>query len=157
MRVQRHRARTEQVPHRRECYPHRADAHASARRDGLEPGNRALGVIDRVQRQGRHMTRETMAVRAARVFLLQTCAVEQQHFGQIARRGGAPYRALIALAHQHRQPAAVVEVGVTQHHAVQATRVHRKRVPFALAQRLAALVQATVEHDLAAAHLDEMA
>ena len=118
---------------------------------------RALGVGHRVQRQRGRMARTAEAVRAAGVFFLQVRAVEQHHLAQVARGGRRVDAAAKALLHQRRQEAAVVEVGVAQHHGVDRRRLDRKRRPVALAQRLVALEQAAVEQDARAAGVDQVA
>jgi hypothetical protein len=66
------------------------------------------------------------------------------------------HRPAPAVLHQRRQPAAVVEVGVAQHHRVGFAQ--RAGIgPVALAVQLPALEQAAVEQDALAADLDQVA
>jgi hypothetical protein len=102
------------------------------------------------------MARVAVAVGAARVLFLQVGTVQQQHLGQIARRRRRIDRPAETVLHQCRQPAAVVQMGMAQHHRVGAQQFGRRRRPVALAMYLEALEQAAVEQDALAADLHEV-
>jgi hypothetical protein len=108
-------------------------------------------------RPGLVVARIAVAVGAARVFLLQVRTVQQQHFGQVARGRGRVHRAAKAALHQHRQPAAVVEVGMAEHDRVAVQQLGRGRRPVALAVHLVALEQPAIQQDALAAQLHQVA
>ena len=118
--------------------------------------NRTQRVSTGVKRQRLAMLGQAVAVDAPRVFFLQVCAVAQQHVGQVARRSAGKDRAAVAALDQHWQEAAVVEVGMAQHHRVEAGRIEWQRQPVALAVQFESLEQAAVEQDARACELDQV-
>ena len=154
---QRHGAGAQQVADRREGHVHVTHPAHPARRQRHQLGDGPLGVGLGVERQRLGMAREALPVGAAGVFFLQVGAVKQQHLGQIAGGRAGVDRPAKARLHQAGQPAAVVQVGVAEHHRVNGVRGHAQRRPVALAQHLPALEQAAVEQDALVAQRDEVA
>ena len=112
--------------------------------EGLEQGEGAPGVGHGVERLGGAVAGEALLVGVAGLLLLQVRRVRQQQRGEVPRAGGGEDGPVVAGAHQARQPAGVIDVGVRQHHHVDRLRLHRQRRPVALAQLLGALEQAAV-------------
>ncbi|MNV65450.1 hypothetical protein D3C71_1581440 [compost metagenome] len=99
----------------------------------LELLHAVQGIEPRVQRQGRLVAAELVPVEEGSVFLLQVSAVGQQDGAQIAGARRAMNGAGVAIARQQGQIAAVVQVGVCQHHGVDLMGRHRQRLPVAQA------------------------
>ncbi|MNR23952.1 hypothetical protein D3C85_1410050 [compost metagenome] len=102
------------------------------------------------------MTREALAVRIIGVFFRQVGAVWQQDSAQLRGAHGAVHAAAEAVAHQQGQIPAVVDVGMGQHHGVELGRIERQWIPVAQAQGLVSLEQATVDHDLVTAGIEQV-
>ena len=156
-RLQRDRAGAEQVADRRERDPHRADARAAPGRQRHDARQRALGV-GRVYSGSAGAWRELPRRLARRASSSCRCALSSSitsHRSRVA--GEAKTLPRKPLLHQRRQEAAVVEVGVAEHHGVDRRRLDRKRRPVALAQRLVALEQPAVEQDARTAGVDQVA
>ena len=134
-----------------------ADALHLSRAQRFQQGQRAPGVGPGVQRQRLGVRRIAIAVGAARVLLLQVARVEQQHLGQVAGGRRGIDRSATAVLDQHRQPAAVVQVGVAEHHRVGLQQRRWRRGPVALAMHLEALEHAAVEQEARAADVDPVA
>src|SRR6185436_15141103 len=77
-----------------------------------EMRERALGIGDSVERQGRLVLGEAMTIGEFRVLLLQTAAIRQQDAAEILRRVGAMDARPETVAHQSRQIAGMVEMGM---------------------------------------------
>jgi len=88
-----------------------------------------------------------MAVREFCVFLLQVRAVGQQNLAERERCRRTIDRPAKALARQHRQEAAVIDMRVSQDHGIEPTRVELQRRPVAQAQLLVTLEQAAIDQD----------
>ena len=117
--LQRDGAGAQQVAHR--CQRDRVAFHRH-RAPGLQwhqLRQRPLSVGARVQRQGLGVARIAIAVGTPCVFFLQVGTVQQQHAQQRAGRRAGVDGAAKAMLDQRRQPAAVVQVGVAEHHRVQ--------------------------------------
>lgn len=112
------------------------------RRELLE---RALRILPRVERQRRAVLRPAVAVRMLRLLLLQVGAVGQQDAAELVGRCGAADAAAEAAAHQQRQVAAVVDVGVGEQDRVQRCGRHRQRRPVAKPQLLEALEEPAID------------
>ncbi len=103
-------------------------------------------ILFGVERQRRVVFGKTLAVGELGVFFLDVAAVGQQDAAQVARARRTPDRAVVALAHQQRQVAAVVEVRVRERHGVDAAFFQaRQRGPVAQPQLLVALEQAAID------------
>src|SRR5690606_5804420 len=111
----------------------------------------------RVQRQRRRVLRVAVPVGELGFFLLEPGAVAQQDLAQLARGFGRDDLSAKSVAHQRGQVAAVVEVRVAQHDAVDLARRQRKPRPVAIAQLLEPLEQAAVEQDLPTARVEQVA
>ncbi len=106
---------------------------------------RDAGVGLRVEREGRGVLREPLAVGVGRVLLLEMPTVGEDDPAQLLRRRRSEDGAAVALLHQGRQVARVVDVGVGQHHRVDRFGGHGELAPVAKAQRLLTLEQAAVD------------
>jgi hypothetical protein len=124
-------------------------------RHGLQPLQAGLGIGDGVERQRGVVLGKAMPVGKGSVFFLDMARVGQQDLAQVARARCAPDPALEAFAHQQRQVAAVVEVGMGQHHRVDLAGCHRRRHPVAQPQLLVALEQPAVDQQALVLVLDE--
>ena len=145
------------MPHRREGHLHRPDARLAPWGQHAETCDCALGVSAGVQRQRRRVAGKAVPVGPARIFFLQMGAVEQQQLGQVAGGRGAVNRAFETLFDQRGQPAAVVQMGMAQHHSVDLRSRHRERGPVSFAQGLESLEHAAVQQDALAADGHQMA
>ena len=154
--AQAHRTRAEQVPGGREAGVDAAQAQRALGRHHHKTldGSQRVGAC--VQRQRLDVLRVAVAVGAARVFLLQVGAVQQQHLGQVARGGGGVDGAFVSVFDEGGQVAAVVKMGVAQQHGVGLEHGWRRRRPVALAVHLEALEEAAVEQDALPADVDQM-
>ena len=119
-----------------------------------------LGVVGGVQRRDARgvltLLLQTLD-RPAGVFLVNVCRVRQKDLGERhARRGGVD-GALEPTAHQQRQAAAVIDMGVRQQHHIDPRRVERKRRTVALVPLLAALDHAAIQQPPAGGGFDQMA
>jgi hypothetical protein len=126
-------------------------------RQRLETGDGPLRVGLGVQRQRLLVARIAVAVGAPRVLFLQVGAVHQQHRGQVAGGGRGVDGTAVALLDQRRQVAAVVQVGVAQHHGVDVQQLAWQRRPVAFAVHLEALEQAAVQQHAVAGQFDQVA
>jgi len=97
------------------------------------------------------------AVGAAGVLFLQVGAVQQQHLGQVPRGGRGDHAAVEARLHQHRQPAAVVQVGVAEHHRVGPPHRLGGWLPVAFTEDLETLVKPAVQQDPLATQFRQVA
>ena len=94
-----------------------------------EMRQRALGIGDAVERQGRLMLGEAVTIGEFRVLLLQMAAVRQQDAAEIRRRLGAMDARPKSVAHQSGQIAGMVEMGMGEDDAGQAPRRDGKGRP----------------------------
>ena len=94
--------------------------------------------------------------RVQRVFLLQMCGVLQQQRGQLNRRGIGVDGPAIAIFHQTRQPARMVQVRVRQHHVINRLRIDRQRSLVAVAQFVRALKNAAIHQQPFAARFHQI-
>ena len=102
------------------------------------------------------MTAVSVFVGVAGFLLLQVRRVRQHDGAQVARARRAEDASSKSLRHETRQVAAVIEMGMRQHHGVEARRVNGKGRPVALPQFLEPLKQAAIHEDAAAAQIDQM-
>src|SRR5690606_29137881 len=89
----------------------------------------------------------TLAVGKLGVLFLQPGAVQQDQLGHIPGGPAGIDFALEAVQQQPGQVATVVQVGVGQHHRIDAVRVDRQASPVQLTQVLQPLEQAAIDHD----------
>ena len=85
------------------------------------------------------MFREFLAVGVFCILLLKITAVLEDQFGHVAGGRGGEDAAAKAVAHQLRQIAGMVEMGVGQDDGIDAGRLDRQWCPVQLAQVLQAL------------------
>ena len=76
---------------------------------------------------------------------LQTRGIRQHHAEEVPGPARAEHRAAVALAHQARQVAGVVDVGMAQEHGRQRGRIHARRGPVPQAQLLEPLKESAVQ------------
>lgn len=113
-----------------------------------DAAHRALGVGLAVDRLDRAPAAPPVAlVEPGDLALLDVAAVGQHEAQQVARRLGRQDRAAEALAHQLGQQAAVVDVGVGQHHEVERRRIEGEVAVVELPQGLVALEQAAIDQE----------
>jgi len=124
--------------------------------DRLKLSQRARRVDRCVERQRRAVPAVLVAVRRARVLLLEVRRVGQHQRTQVLRRRRTKNTAAITTGDQARQIAAVVEVGVRQDDRVEARRIDRKRLPVPQTQLFQSLEQATIDQNRLAANLEQM-
>ena len=111
---------------------------------GLELLEAVQGIQPGVQRQRRAVAAEFVAVQEGCVFFLQVAAVGQQDGAQVA---GAPRGmdvAVVAVAGEQGQVAAVVQVGVGENHRIDLVGRQGQWLPVAKAQLLVALEQPAI-------------
>jgi hypothetical protein len=113
--------------------------------------HRPVHVLLGVQGQRRVVLGPAVGVRVPGLLGQQPGAVPQHDLGQLRRVRGGQHPAGEALPHQRGQVAAVVQVGVGQHHRVDEPRLGRERRPVAPPQLPGALEQPAVQQHLAAA------
>ena len=90
------------------------------------------------------------------VLFLDVPRVRQHHGAQVPGGGGAVHRAVKALLDQERQPAAVVDVRVTQHHAVEPPGIERQLRVERMGLGPASLKQPGVEQEPGTGGLDQV-
>ena len=93
------------------------------------------------------MPGKALAVRKVSVLLLQPGTVEQDQLGHVARGLRAVDFAAEPVQYQSRQVAAMVEVGMGQHHRIDVARRHVQALPVEFTQVLQSLEQATIDQD----------
>jgi hypothetical protein len=116
-----------------------------AERLRVDPAQAVQRIAAGVQRQRRCVFRKAVPVGEGGVFFLDVAAVGQKDAAEVARAGGGVHPSVEAFAHQHRQVAAVVQVGVGQDDGVDLAGHHRQGSPVAQAQLLVALEQPAVD------------
>jgi hypothetical protein len=116
-----------------------------AERLRVDPAQAVQRIAACVQRQRRCVFRKAVPVGEGGVFFLDVAAVGQKDAAEVARAGGGVHPSVKAFAHQHRQVAAVVQVGVGQDDGMDLAGHHRKGPPVAQAQLLVALEQPAVD------------
>ena len=117
---------------------------------------RLLDVLEVEQRQGRCVLGGADLVGVARVLFLDVGRVRQQHPQQAQGWRCGEGRPSEALAHQQRQDARVVDVGMGEDDGVERRRLDRERRPVAQAQVLGSLEHARVDQHLLAVRLDQV-
>ena len=125
--------------------------------DGIEQAQGGLDVAAVVERQGRPVLGPASLVRPSGVLLLQVGAVAQHDRGQVGGVPRADDAAAESFADKSWQVPAVVEVGMGEHHRVQAGGRNGERRPVPASQRGDTLVEAGVDQHAAGAALDEEA
>ena len=131
-------------------------------RHRLELLDRLVRVHSREQRIGK-ATRVSIAVFgllaavALRLALGHEGAVREQDAREVAARRGRVDRSAEPALAQQRQPPAVIDVRVAQHHRVDRCGIERKRLPIADVGLIAALDQPAVEQQRAAANGEDVA
>ena len=120
-----------------------------------EPG-RVLGVLPRVERLDRFLAVLALLIEVLGVFLLNLAGVGHHDGGEVARGRRAINRAAETLAHQVRQIAAVIDVGMAKHHRVDLGGLEWKvAVPLPCLGPLA-LIQPAVQQKTPACRLDQV-
>ena len=90
---------------------------------------RGLGIGLRIERERGIVLAGSDAVGIGRLFLLESAAVSQEDPDQRRALGGAQHATTKAVAHEPREVAAVVDVGMRDHHIVDGRRIDRERTP----------------------------
>ena len=109
-----------------------------------------------VERQGRLVFGEAVAVGKVGVGLLDVAAVGQKNLRQIARGRCGPHLAVKAFLGQQGQVATVVQVGVGEDHRADVVGFHRQRIAVAQSQLFETLEQAAVDEQAFAFVLDQV-
>jgi len=91
--------------------------------------------------------RKAFPVRVFRILFLEMAAIQQDQFRHIARGCRCENTTPEAVAHQFRQIAGMVEMGVGQDHGVDVGGRHRQRLPVQLAQVFQPLKQAAINQN----------
>ena len=102
------------------------------------------------------MAAVSVLVGVAGLFFLEVRRIGQHDRAQVARARRAEDPAAKSLRDEPREVAAVIEVGMRQHHGVDARGVDRKRRPVPLPQLLEPLKQPAVHEHAMAAEIDQM-
>ncbi|MPM75061.1 hypothetical protein SDC9_122052 [bioreactor metagenome] len=110
-------------------------------------GERTLHVLLGVERQHRLVLGVAVQRRVLGVALLEVGRVPQDDLGECRRALGRPDVPGEPVLDQPRQVAAVVHVGVGEHHVVDVGRIHREGGPVHRAPVLLALVHPRVDED----------
>jgi hypothetical protein len=124
---------------------------------GFEGLKRRQCVGLAVQRQRRLVLGPAAAVGVGGLLLLQPSAVRQHDPAQVESRPRRIHRTLETIAHDGRQIAGMVDVGMRQQHRVEFGWIERRLGPVAQAQLLEALVETAVDQHLAAACAQQIA
>ena len=130
---------------------------AGLERHDAELPDRAFGVVHRVERFGRRVLGQAMAIGVPGLVLLQVRAVAQQDLAQLRGGLGGVNRSAKSVANQRRQVAAVIEVRVAEHDRMHACRGNRELRAVAQSQLLVALEQAAVEKHPPLAGIEQVA
>ena len=137
-------------------------AQAVAEHQGLmkraraERADGATGVLDGEEGLRRAMLREAPIVRVVRLVLLDVRGVQEQVVDEVGRGVGGVDGPREALAHEERQPAAVVQVRVGQQDRVDLVRGHGGGRPVPLPQRLRALEEAAIHEETRGPRLEQV-
>jgi plasmid stabilization system protein ParE len=115
-------------------------------RNGIAEGIQGLAVRQRL----------AAAVKEFVVLFLDMPRIGQHHRAQVSGGRRAVDRAMEALLYQKRQSAAVVDVGVTQHHSVDPARIEGKLRVQGVGFGPAALKQAGIEQNPRSSRLEEV-
>ena len=134
-----------------------SDLERGARRDRTQAPQRRDGVGFGKERQGRLVFGEALAIRVARVLFLDAPGVGQQDPAEGRGALGAECGARESLPDQRGQVSRVVEMGVRQHHGIEAARLDGERLPVAQPQLLQALEETAVDQHARARRLDQEA
>ena len=124
---------------------------------GREMLHRLLGVMDRVERQGRTVPGVAVAVSLIGLAFLQVARIAQDDAAQILSGRRCDHLAAITLIDQPGQIAAVIKVGVGQHYPVDTRGRHGQRPPVTLAQHLETLKEAAVDQQPTAFRFQQVA
>ena len=116
---------------------------------------RSLGIGLRVERERGIVLAGSDAVGVCRLLLLESAAVAQQDLDQRRALGCAPHPTTKAVAHQPREVAAVVDVGMGDHHIVDGRGIDREGAPVPEPIGLQALEETTVDQGPPPAGVDE--
>ncbi|HEV2440477.1 MAG TPA: hypothetical protein VGX97_10490 [bacterium] len=147
----------EDVPRVVEGDPGRPKPERLVVRHGVKTSDRPRDVLRDVERRDRRQARAgAERVDVAGVLMLDLGAVLEHELGEITGRPRAVDRAAEAAAHEGRQVAAVVQVGVGEHHGVDARRVEREAAVDAGGLLAASLEQSAVEEEARPARLDQV-
>jgi hypothetical protein len=125
-------------------------------RQRLEAPERAACVLLRVQRQRRLVPGDAVPVRVVGILFLDAATVGQEQLAQLEGRARGDDGAAIALPHQQRQRAGMVQVRVRQHHRVERARVEGQGLPVHQTKLLVALEQPAIDQHAPPAVLDEV-
>jgi hypothetical protein len=128
----------------------------------MEQWNRVLGILDCVKRRDRfrfHRNPDRTPARAALsdergVLFLNVGRIAQHGPAKVYRCGRRVYGTTETVLDQRRQVAAVVEVSVREHHAVDGTARKRETTVAVTSFLAAALVEAAIEQEAVVVHPD---
>ncbi len=120
----------------------------------LEEPHRLESVTPGEERARIGVAAVALLLREAGLFFLQGAGIFEHQAGERAGRLGAVDRAAVALCHEARQEAGVVEVGVGEDDRVDLLRPERERAPVALLELLVALEEAAVDEQASVAELE---
>ncbi len=122
----------------------------------LEQLNRALDFLLAVERLNFRSVRRPMGVEIAGVLALNVQTVLEHHGGQVGRRRCAEDGAAVAGPKEAGQVAAVINVGVRKHHAVEFLRLTTEAGIFSAGLGPMTLEQAAVEQQAQRVGLDQV-
>ena len=109
---------------------------------------RVLRFREGIERQGRIVLRLLVPVVKPGIFFLQVAGVGKDDAAQIDRGRRGIDGTAESFPHQPRNPAAMVEVGVSQDDSVNAGRRHRRGLPVAQPPFLGSLEHAAIDEHL---------
>ena len=133
------------------------ERHVVVQRHPVQQRQGAFDVGRVVERQGGAVPGDARLGGVRGILLLQVGAVAQHDRRQLGRLRGAEHGGVEPTAHQAGEVAAVVEVRVREHHAVEGRGVDREVVPVALAQLTQPLVEPCVDEHPRRGGLDQEA
>jgi hypothetical protein len=149
--------RAEDVPGRQQPERHAAaERRAFVERHRLQQVQRALRIVERIERLRRMVLGIAVAVREVGFFLLQPRAVAQHDVAQFGRGRRAVHGPAKSFTCKHRKIAGVIDVRMREHDGVERVGRERQRPPVAQSQVLGALEQAAIDQDAPAAVLDQV-
>lgn len=107
----------------------------------------SFGIFSGVERQGRLVFRESLAIRVERIFFLNMGGIGQQDFAELRRWSSCVYGTLEAFSHEQREQSAVVDMGMREKDGVDRSRIDLHGSPIADSERLDALIQPAIDED----------
>ncbi len=124
-------------------------------RHRLEQTHRLEGVAPGEERARVGVAAVALLLREAGLLFLQGAGVFEHQAGERAGRPRAVDRAAVALRHESRQEARVVEMGVGEDDGVDLLRPERERAPVALLELVVALEETAVDEQAGVAELEQ--